>query len=102
MHPVTTAVEETVNRAAEPAIHYGAVDGRRSGVAGKNELSAQQEVQRKRLEKEREQLVKNIANSIRQLGDETFLSKAPAKVIETIRQKLADYETQLRKIDEAL
>jgi valyl-tRNA synthetase len=63
---------------------------------------AQQEAQRKRLEKEREQLVKNIANSIRQLGDEAFLSKAPAKVIETIRQKLADYEAQLRKIDEAL
>ncbi len=63
---------------------------------------AQEEAQRKRLEKEREQLVKNIANSNRQLGDETFLSKAPAKVIETIRQKLADYEAQLRKIDEAL
>ena len=63
---------------------------------------AQEEAQRKRLEKEREQLVKNIANSNRQLGDETFLGKAPAKVIETIRQKLADYEAQLRKIDEAL
>ena len=63
---------------------------------------AQEDAQRKRLEKEREQLVKNIANSERQLGDETFLSRAPAKVVETIREKLAEYETQLRKIDDAL
>ena len=61
---------------------------------------AQEEAQRKRLEKEREQLAKNIANSERQLSDETFLSKAPAKVVESIRQKLADYEAQLRKIDD--
>jgi len=62
----------------------------------------QEDAQRKRLEKEKEQLVKNIANSNRQLGDEAFLAKAPAKVVETIRLKLADYEAQLRKIDDAL
>ncbi len=62
----------------------------------------QEDTRRKRLEKEKEQLVKNIANSVRQLGDEAFLAKAPAKVVETIRQKLADYEAQLRKIDGAL
>jgi len=63
---------------------------------------SQEDAQRKRLEKEKEQLVKNIASSLRQLGDEAFLAKAPAKVIETIRLKLADYEAQLRKIDDAL
>jgi valyl-tRNA synthetase len=63
---------------------------------------AQEEAQRKRLEKEREQLVKNIENSKRQLSDETFLSKAPPQVIESIRKKLGDYETQLGKIDGAL
>jgi len=63
---------------------------------------AQEETQRKRLEKEREQLLRNIANSERQLSDETFLSKAPAKVVETIRMKLADYQAQLRKIEDAL
>src|SRR4051812_6527217 len=36
----------------------------------------QQDAQRKRVEKEKEQLVKNIANSLRQLSDETFLAKA--------------------------
>ncbi len=63
---------------------------------------SQEEPQRKRLEKEREQLVKNIGNAQRQLSDETFLSKAPAAVIESIRKKLAGYEAQVRKIDEAL
>ncbi|HJT88168.1 MAG TPA: hypothetical protein VJ732_09940, partial [Bryobacteraceae bacterium] len=62
---------------------------------------AQEEAQRKRLEKEREQLLKNIENSRRQLDDEVFLSKAPPQVVETIRRKLGDYETQLRKIDES-
>jgi valyl-tRNA synthetase len=63
---------------------------------------AQEDAQRKRLEKEREQLVKNVENSQRQLSDETFLGKAPPQVVETIRKKLADYEAQLRKIDGSL
>jgi valyl-tRNA synthetase len=55
-----------------------------------------------RKQKEREQLEKNIANSERQLADEVFLSKAPQKVVDTIRAKLADYKAQLRKLDDAL
>jgi valyl-tRNA synthetase len=51
-----------------------------------------------RKQKEREQLEKNIANSKRQLADEVFLSKAPAKVVDSIRAKLADYEAQLAKL----
>jgi len=51
-----------------------------------------------RKQKEREQLERNIANSRRQLGDEVFLSKAPPKVVESIRTKLADYEGQLAKL----
>ncbi|MBZ5585101.1 MAG: class I tRNA ligase family protein, partial [Acidobacteriia bacterium] len=63
---------------------------------------AQQDAQRKRMEKDREQLAKNIANSRRQLDDDAFLAKAPPPVVETIRRKLADYEEQLRKIEDAL
>ena len=59
---------------------------------------AQLEAQRSRLEKEAGQLQKNIANSRRQLSDETFLSRAPAHVVATLRDKLAEYETQLAKI----
>ena len=51
-----------------------------------------------RRQKEIEQLEKNIANSERQLNDPVFMSKAPAKVIDTIRAKLADYKTQLEKL----
>jgi valyl-tRNA synthetase len=60
---------------------------------------SQEDAQRKRIEKECEQLKKNIANSHRQLNDEAFLAKAPARVVESIRQKLAEYEAQLRKYE---
>jgi len=53
----------------------------------------------KRQEKEREQLLTNIANNERQLSDEKFLGRAPAHVIESLRQKLAEYKTQLGKLD---
>jgi valyl-tRNA synthetase len=64
--------------------------------------TGQIEAQRKRMEKEREQLEKNIANSRRQLSDEVFLSKAPQKIKDSIQAKLAEYETQLAKIHAAL
>ena len=59
---------------------------------------SQEAAQNKRLEKEREQLDKNIANIERQLSDEVFLSKAPPKVIESLRAKLAEYKAQLVKL----
>jgi valyl-tRNA synthetase len=62
----------------------------------------QLEARRKRLEKERDQLEKNIANSRRQLSDDVFLSKAPAKVVDSIRAKLTEYETQLGKVAASL
>ncbi len=64
--------------------------------------TAQLEVQRQRLEKERAQLIKNIDNSDRQLNDEVFLGKAPAKVVDSIRAKRAEYAAQLQKINESL
>ena len=63
---------------------------------------AQASDQFKRLEKDREQLDKNIANINRQLADEKFLSRAPAHVVEGLRAKLVEYETQLQKIRKAL
>ena len=62
----------------------------------------QQEAQQKRLIKERDQLLKNIANLKRQLSDEVFLGKAPEKVVESLRAKLLEYETQLAKIEASL
>ncbi len=64
--------------------------------------AAQTETQRKRLEKEIEQLTKVIANSHRQLSNEEFVSRAPEAVVNSIRQKLAEYESQLAKSRSAL
>jgi valyl-tRNA synthetase len=38
-----------------------------------------------------------ILSSNRQLSDETFLSKAPEKVVASVRAKLAEYQEQLAK-----
>jgi len=58
--------------------------------------------QRERIEKENEQLEKVINSSNNQLSNEDFLSKAPEKVVGTIRVKLAEYEAQLAKNRAAL
>ena len=59
-------------------------------------------VPKERLEKENEQLEKVIANSHRQLSNESFVAKAPAHVIDGMRAKLAEYEAQLAKNRTAL
>jgi valyl-tRNA synthetase len=79
----------------------------RSATAGTFEIvlevpEAQRDAQKLRLAKEREDLLAVIANSGRQLSDETFLQKAPARIVDAMRQKLGDYQAQLTKIDAAL
>ncbi len=54
------------------------------------------------LAKELELLEKGIAGSERKLGDETFTSKAPEKVVAFERQKLAEMQEKLGKIRERL
>ncbi len=58
--------------------------------------------QKDRLKKDNEQLEKVIANSLRQLGNESFVSKAPAHVIDGMRSKLAEYQAQFAKNQAAL
>jgi valyl-tRNA synthetase len=66
-------------------------------------VSAEQAAaQRARVHKEIQQLEKLIANSERQLGDETFISRAPAHVVDSVRQKLVEYKAQLAKHEESL
>ena len=50
-----------------------------------------------RVQKEIDSLEQLISRSKSQLSDETFLGKAPEKVVATLRAKLADYEEQLAK-----
>jgi valyl-tRNA synthetase len=54
--------------------------------------------QKARAAREAEQLEKVIANSQRQLSDETFMSRAPAHVVDGIRAKLAEYESRLEAL----
>jgi valyl-tRNA synthetase len=59
---------------------------------------SQEEAKAKRDAKELEQLDKNIASLERQLADEVFLGKAPQKVVEGMRAKLAAYKAQRDKL----
>jgi len=60
---------------------------------------AQEEAQRKREAKDKEQLEKNIASLQQQLANEAFLAKAPAAVVDSMKQKLDDYRKRLDKLD---
>ena len=65
--------------------------------------AAQMGAQKERLEKERDQLRVVIRKSEQQLtGSASIIGKAPAKVVESMQQKLQTYKAQLRKIEEAL
>jgi valyl-tRNA synthetase len=55
-----------------------------------------------KLKKEAEQLDKVIANSKRQLSNEAFVTKAPEKVLNEMRDKLIGYEAQLAKVQAAI
>ncbi len=58
--------------------------------------------ERQRLTKELEQMEKEMANSQRQLGNEQFLAKAPAKVVEGMRKRLAELEVLREKVRNSL
>ena len=66
------------------------------------ETAGASDEQKDRLKKDVEQLDKVIANSLRQLGNESFVAKAPSHVIDGMRAKLAEYEAQVAKIRAAL
>ena len=87
------------------AVQMELAEAPESAVSFQIKLKAQPgqlEAQRKRLEKEIEQLEKVIANSERQLGNQEFLGRAPAQVVESMRQKQAEYRTQLANKQAAL
>jgi valyl-tRNA synthetase len=55
-----------------------------------------------RLKKEIEGLEKAIASKERQLGDETFRSRAPDKIIKGLEATLAEQRIELRKLQDRL
>ncbi len=59
-------------------------------------------IDKEKLRKENEQLIKLIANVDRQFSNEDFMAKAPEKVVAGMRQKRAEYQAQLDKNNSAL
>jgi valyl-tRNA synthetase len=55
-----------------------------------------------RLKKENERLAKDIESKKGRLADETFLSKAPAKIVEDLKATLAGREIEYQKLLERL
>ena len=67
------------------------------------ELPAEEtNILKNRLTKQLQPIEKARDSSKRQLGNDQFLSKAPPHVVESIRKKLADYESQIERIRETL
>ena len=55
-----------------------------------------------RLRKEQERLTKDIASKERQLGDETFRSRAPEKIIQGLQSTLAERRIEIAKVAERI
>jgi valyl-tRNA synthetase len=53
-----------------------------------------------RLRKEQERLTKDIASKERQLGDETFRSRAPEKIIQNLQSTLYERRIEIQKVTE--
>jgi valyl-tRNA synthetase len=64
--------------------------------------AAEAGTRRDKLHKELAQLRKARDNSRRQLENQEFLAKAPPAVVDSIRQKLSQYEVQITKLSETL
>jgi valyl-tRNA synthetase len=83
-------------------------DGRSVGAASALDLRTIQEiggdrtVEMTRLRKELERLAKDIESKKARLADETFLSKAPAKIVEDLKATLAGREIELQKLMDRL
>jgi valyl-tRNA synthetase len=84
--------EFELNPAARPA---GVRRAAAEFAVGLKLSGAQIDSIRQRVEKRMAELEKVIASSRKQLGSESFVAKAPAHVVDGIREKLAAYEKEL-------
>ncbi len=60
------------------------------------------EAERRRLEKERERSLKEIASAEKRLSDQRFLEKAPADIVQGVRRKRAEISQRLKNLEQSL
>jgi valyl-tRNA synthetase len=58
--------------------------------------------ERERLSKEVERLANEVSKCNAKLGNESFVSKAPAAVVDQERKRLAEYESTIEKLQAQL
>jgi valyl-tRNA synthetase len=56
----------------------------------------------KRLQDQRENLLKGIASTEAKLQNENFVNRAPAEVVEKTKQKLSDWQAQSALIEKKI
>ena len=96
-----TDVEVTSKYEGDPAGTVQVVTDAARGFIPMMEL-IDREKELARLNKEKESAQKEIAQFSRQLSNEGFVNKAPAKVVDDIRQKLARAQDKLANIEQSL
>jgi valyl-tRNA synthetase len=102
--------QEAIQRLARVSLKFS-TDGVPAGAASRSTSQydlvldvpqTEVDAQRRRLEKEYQQLEKNLTNLDRQLSDEAFLGRAPAHVVSSMQAKRSEYAIQLGKIKATL
>jgi len=92
--------ELTLSETAEPSASAA------TAVVGEIEIYLEGVIdldkERERLSKQRQKLEKLIASVSQKLGNEKFVGRAPAQVVETERRRLADAEAELDKVRSGL
>jgi valyl-tRNA synthetase len=75
-------------------------------IVGQNKLVLKVEIdvkaERERLSKEVERLTQEVSKCNAKLGNESFVAKAPAAVVDQERKRLAEYETTIEKLQAQL
>lgn len=89
------------------AVAGHAPDGKATHTAADFDLeielpAEQKEALKAKLAKQLEQLEKAAGGARKQLGNDAFLAKAPESVVASIKEKLADYESQIERIKKTI